>query len=204
VSDENMAIVTVTFPSGVSSYEFEHDFGAIPEIILVDSLEDIGVTPTAPYALRTETHFTITLSGGSTLMTDTVFNVFLSGTATPTPEPTPFYSDVNTVKILCSIEPDETYADTDITKARTTADAIINNHLSIYTTTPLTTTPASIVAVANFLAAGTYMQKNAEGEKEHVYWQKGMKILSDYIQVQYSAKKPNGAITLAFRRGKAV
>jgi hypothetical protein len=79
------------------------------------------------------------------------------------------YGTLANIKILCGIEASEASFDTALTMCLSKADDFINNALAPYDSVPLAYPGAVIVDIAEYYAAGLYMQRNIPDEKKHSY-----------------------------------
>ena len=92
------------------------------------------------------------------------------------------YGDIASVKRLCSINQVDTFADLDITAFLNIAASIIDGKLADYIDDlPLSPVPALISVIANFYAAGIYMQRAKPDEPVHPYTTYAEQELALYI-----------------------
>jgi hypothetical protein len=97
------------------------------------------------------------------------------------------YGTLVNLKILCGIDAAETGFDAALTMCLTKADDFLNNALAPYTSVPLSSPDPIIVDIAEFYAAGLYMQKNIPDEKKHSYLAFAEEKLESYIKNSYTA-----------------
>jgi phage gp36-like protein len=96
------------------------------------------------------------------------------------------YGSLERVKRLCNLA-GTTVNDQDLNDALIDADRFINSQLEANgVTIPLTVVPGILHTIAEFMAAGSYLQNTSPDEKSHPYIGKAEKQLADYIQREYS------------------
>ena len=93
------------------------------------------------------------------------------------------YGVVTVVRRLCGLDDDS--LDDDLVGFMEDAKEPINLKLSEYATTPLTTVPTQIANVANYWAAGLYLQRNMAEGKTHPHVAYAEKLLREYINYTY-------------------
>ncbi len=91
------------------------------------------------------------------------------------------------MKILCGIDAATGSFDTALTMCLSKADGFINNALAPYVSVPIVSPDAVLVDVADFYAAGLYMQRNIPDEKKHSYLAFAEEKLQSYIKNSYTA-----------------
>lgn len=97
------------------------------------------------------------------------------------------YGSLERVKRLCNLAA-TTANDQDLNDALIDADRLINSRLEANSVTvPLTVVPGTLHTVAEYLAAGSYLQNTSPDEKPHPYLEKGEKLLTECIQVKYTS-----------------
>lgn len=108
------------------------------------------------------------------------------------------YGNIVVAKSLCNIDQTDTFADFDLAAFLTIATSIIDDKLETYETVlPLTPVPAKITVIANYYAAGIYMQRAKPDEPVHEYTTYADKELIMYITDKYGVGN-------AGRKGKVV
>jgi hypothetical protein len=96
------------------------------------------------------------------------------------------YGSLERVKRLCNLA-GTTVNDQDLNDALIDADRFINSQLEAYgVAVPLTVVPGILHTVAEYMAAGAYLQNTSPDEKPHPYIWKGEKLLDEYIQREYA------------------
>jgi len=99
------------------------------------------------------------------------------------------YGSLERVKRLCGLA-GTTANDQDLNDALIDADRLINSRLEAHSVTvPLTVVPGILHTVAEYMAAGSYLQNTSPDEKPHPYIEKGAKLLAEYI-IQIYASLP--------------
>jgi len=90
------------------------------------------------------------------------------------------------VKRLLHLEDDDTWDD-EIDDCLDWADEIINNELSQYVDTPLSSTPSMIQLIANDLAAGLFCENHVMERREEmaIFSERAQKNLERYIFKNY-------------------
>jgi hypothetical protein len=98
------------------------------------------------------------------------------------------YGNLTTVKRLCNIDTDDVSKDTAINVFMHKACDFVDSELTPYEDTlPLSTVPDQIGSVAEFYAAGLYLQKDQPDEKPHPFLAFAQAELTKYIQRAYVA-----------------
>lgn len=99
---------------------------------------------------------------------------------------TVIYGGVAVVKRLCSIDQIDTFADLDITAFLNIAAYLIDDLLKNYESTlPLSPVPDMITVIADYFAAGIYMQRAKPDEPIHPYTTTAEQKLAEYIKKEY-------------------
>jgi hypothetical protein len=96
------------------------------------------------------------------------------------------YGTLSNLKTLCSIDLGETSFDAALTMCLSKANDFINNALSPYDTVPIAYPGAVIVDIAEYYAAGLYMQRNIPDEKKHSYLAFAEEKLQECIKTNYT------------------
>lgn len=97
------------------------------------------------------------------------------------------YGSLERVKRLCGLA-GTTVNDQDLNDALIDADRFINSQLEANgVAVPLTVVPGILHTIAEFMAAGSYLQNTSPDEKPHPYIGKAEKLLDEYIQREYTA-----------------
>ena len=105
------------------------------------------------------------------------------------------YGTLANVKVLCSIAADGETFDDELTFLLGKASDFIDDALRPYEANlPLNDPEAVIGDVAEFYAAGMYLQKNAPDEKPHGYVQFAERKLQDYVKNIYGAAGSRGVV----------
>lgn len=100
------------------------------------------------------------------------------------------YGSLERVKRLCDLGT-VTTRDQDVNDALIDADRFINTQLTAHSiTVPLTVVAGILHTIAEYMAAGSYLQNASPDEKPHPYTLKGEKLLNDYIMQTYSSESP--------------
>jgi hypothetical protein len=91
------------------------------------------------------------------------------------------------VKVLCGIDAPAESLNTALNMCLTKADDFLNNAMEPYTSVPLSSPDPVVVDIAEFYAAGLYMQKNILDEKKHSYIMFAEEKPEGYIKNSYAA-----------------
>jgi phage gp36-like protein len=98
------------------------------------------------------------------------------------------YGSLERVKRLCGLA-NTTANDQDLNDALIDVDRLINSRLEAHDVTiPLTAVPGILHTVAEYMAAGSYLQNTSPDEKPHPYTEKGEKLLAAYILGKYTTE----------------
>jgi len=96
------------------------------------------------------------------------------------------YGSLAVARRLCNIEQTDDFADDDLTAFLNIAAQIIDDKLGEYEDTlPLSIVPDEIAVIANFYAAGLFMQRNSKDEVVHPYFELAALKLSVYMERVY-------------------
>lgn len=176
-----MANILVTIPANEDHASATHSIGHTNYEVLPIPLT---LHQTFTVTLKTATTFLLTVSDAE-FSSDRIFTCIMVDNGDLTPSGAP-YGTLAVTRALSNITAGETQFDGELTifllKAADFIDAQLKNHES---TLPLTTVPSIIDTIAEFYAAGLYMQNNAEQEKAHVYIEYAEKKLGEYVTSQY-------------------
>lgn len=97
------------------------------------------------------------------------------------------YSSLVNVKILCGIDSAETSLDPALNMCLSKTDDFLNNALTPYVSVPIANPDTVVVDIAEFYAAGLYMQRNIPDEKKHSYLVFAEEKLAGYIKNSYTS-----------------
>jgi len=173
--------VTVTVAAGSNTGTGTHTIGHTNYQVIPIPLT-LGQTFTTTD--QTATSFTLTVSDIE-FSFDRNFTcvMVVAGDLTPSGAP---YGTLLVTRALSSITAGDTTFDVELTIFLLKAADFIDEKLKNYEATlPLVTVPSIIDTIAEFYAAGLYMQKNAESEKAHVYIEYAEKKLGEYVTSEY-------------------
>ncbi len=175
-----MNLYTATFTGGSQDATVEHTIGHTNYVVFPEPTED---NPTLSVASKTETSFVIHTASFNTEETSVQCAVILS---TPEPSGDAPYGSLTTVKRLCSIDVDDTSLDTALNVFMNKACDFIDSALTPYESSlPLSSVPDQVGSVAEFYAAGLFLQKDQPDEKPHPFISFAQGELSKYINRVY-------------------
>jgi phage gp36-like protein len=98
------------------------------------------------------------------------------------------YGSVDSVKRLCGLATEDGY-DEVLTGFLEDATTFIDLQLTNHATTPLDPVPGSIGVIANYYAAGLYLQRNMAEGKKHPHVEFAEAKLKEYIQITYVSQE---------------
>lgn len=157
-----------------------------------DALDILDLTRTA--AGTYELQWTIPADAASGVWTLRV-NATVAATSLSETEEFPFnvdtqpYGNLTAVRRLCGLS--TTDNDEDLQGFMDDATEFINPQLQNHVSTPLATVPTEITVVANYYAAGLYLQREVTDDKEdHRYVKLAERKLSEYISRTYGGDLP--------------
>jgi hypothetical protein len=105
------------------------------------------------------------------------------------------YGTLDSVKVLCSLAADIESYDDELNLLLAKASDFIDDALRPYEEDlPLSKPDAVIGDVAEFYAAGLYLQKNAPDEKPHGYVQFAERKLQDFVKNNYETTSSRGIV----------
>jgi hypothetical protein len=97
------------------------------------------------------------------------------------------YGSLERIKRLCGLA-GTTSNDQDLNDALIDADRLINSRLEAHSVTvPLTVVSGILHTIAEYMAAGSYLQNTSPDEKPHPYLEKGEKLWVEYITQNYAS-----------------
>lgn len=101
------------------------------------------------------------------------------------------YGSLAVVKYLCNIELTDASKDTVVLVFMEKATSFVNSALEPYVSTlPLTSVPDAAASVAEFYAAGLYLQKDQVDEEPHPYLAFAEKKIGEYVKYKYVKPYP--------------
>lgn len=98
------------------------------------------------------------------------------------------YGSLDSVKRLCGLAAEDDY-DEVLTGFLEDATIFIDLQLTNHATTPLDPVPDSIGVIANYYAAGLYLQRNMAEGKKHPHVGFAENKLKEYIQIVYVSQE---------------
>jgi hypothetical protein len=96
------------------------------------------------------------------------------------------YGSLAVVKYLCNIKLTDTSKDAVVLVFMEKATSFVNSALKPYVSTlPLSSVPDVVASVAEFYAAGLFLQKDQQDEKPHPYMAFAEEKLQSYVETEY-------------------
>ena len=89
------------------------------------------------------------------------------------------------MKRLCGLTKTENTLDVDFAEFLADASALVDSQISPHDTVPLDPAPDAINVIANYYAAGLYLQRNMAEGKKHPHIEFAESKLKEYIQTAY-------------------
>ncbi|MCJ7559181.1 DUF1320 domain-containing protein [Candidatus Bathyarchaeota archaeon] len=99
------------------------------------------------------------------------------------------YGSLSDVKRLCGLTKTENEYDIDLKGFLTDASALIDSQVAAHASVPLDPVPDAINVIANYYAAGLYLQRNMAEGKKHPHVEFAEAKLKEYIQTAYVSQE---------------